>query len=202
MAASHLAVQEAKKVLRRELKKRIAAMTSETKERESRIISEKLKSLEEYKLSQRISIYLHMPSEVNTCFILQDIFKAKKECFIPRYVGPVMDMLKLHSMEDLKTLPLTSWNILQPADDDTDREEALDLGGLDLVLLPGLGFSKDGSRLGRGKGYYDSYVKKCIEKSNRKPYLIGLAFSTQMCDDIPVSSHDVRLDRVLTCDPD
>ena len=42
MAASQLAVQEAKKVLRRELKKRIAAMTSEMKEKESRIINEKV----------------------------------------------------------------------------------------------------------------------------------------------------------------
>jgi len=42
-----------------------------------------------------------------------------------------MDMLRLQDMEDMNTLPLTSWNIRQPADDDTDREEALDIGELD-----------------------------------------------------------------------
>ncbi len=39
-----------------------------------------------------------------------------------------MDMLRLRDMEDVKTLPLTSWNIQQPADDDSDREEALATG--------------------------------------------------------------------------
>ena len=37
-----------------------------------------------------------------------------RECFIPRYVGPTMDMVKLDSIEDMLSLPLTSWNIRQP----------------------------------------------------------------------------------------
>lgn len=45
-----------------------------------------------------------------------------------------MDMLRLQDMEDMNTLPLTSWEIRQPADDDTDREEALDTGGLDRMI--------------------------------------------------------------------
>lgn len=38
-----------------------------------------------------------------------------RACFIPRYVGPRMDMVKLDSLEDMLALPLTSWNIRQPA---------------------------------------------------------------------------------------
>lgn len=38
-----------------------------------------------------------------------------RECFIPRYIGLNMDMVKLHSMEDMMSLPVTSWNIQQPA---------------------------------------------------------------------------------------
>ncbi len=45
-----------------------------------------------------------------------------------------MDMLRLRDMEDVKTLPLTSWNIQQPADDDSDREEALATGEIDSSL--------------------------------------------------------------------
>ncbi|KAG8145108.1 putative 5-formyltetrahydrofolate cyclo-ligase protein [Naja naja] len=41
--------------------------------------------------------------------------------------------------------------------------------GLDLILMPGLGFDKTGNRLGRGKGYYDTYLQRCLQhpKENR-----------------------------------
>ncbi|XP_044177566.1 5-formyltetrahydrofolate cyclo-ligase-like isoform X5 [Acropora millepora] len=148
--------------------------------------------MEEYKLSRRISVYLSMPSEVQTEGILKDIFQTKKDCFVPRYIGSNMDMVKLDSMEDFFSLPLTSWNIRQPAEDD-EREEALISGGIDLIVVPGLGFTKHGLRLGRGKGYYDNYIKKCIDNSEMKPYLVGLAFSTQICDDLPITERDMNM---------
>ncbi|KAK3706543.1 hypothetical protein QZH41_013028 [Actinostola sp. cb2023] len=138
---SQAAIFEAKKLLRREIKKRLAQMSDGDKARESTVICEKLLSSEEYKSSKRISVYLSMPSEVNTDMILKDIFDSKRKCYIPRYVGSTMDMLLLNSFEDMKSLPLTPWNIHQPSDDDV-REEALLTGGLDLIVVPGLGFTK------------------------------------------------------------
>lgn len=38
-----------------------------------------------------------------------------RDCFIPQYIGPNMDMVKLNSMEDMMSLPVTAWNIKQPA---------------------------------------------------------------------------------------
>ena len=71
------------------------------------------------------------------------------------------------------------------------------LGGLDLIIMPGLGFTPEGHRLGRGKGYYDSYLKKCAVLPSGQPYTIALAFREQMCDHIPVSEHDMTVDEVL-----
>ncbi|XP_031555154.1 5-formyltetrahydrofolate cyclo-ligase-like [Actinia tenebrosa] len=198
---SQAVVFEAKKLLRREIKKRLSAMSAESRARESKLICEKLLSTEEYKSSSRISVYLSMPSEVNTDLILKDIFDSKRKCFIPRYVGSNMDMLRLNSFEEVSTLPITPWNIPQHADDD-DREEALLTGGLDLIVVPGLGFTRDGHRLGRGKGYYDKYILKCIEMSHQKPYLIGLGFSCQINDSIPITDTDMTMDKVLFCQPD
>ncbi|XP_025916426.1 5-formyltetrahydrofolate cyclo-ligase isoform X1 [Apteryx rowi] len=83
-----------------------------------------------YQESQRIAIFLSMPDEIQTEEIIKDIFKQGKECFIPRYKphSNHMDMLKLSSAEDISSLPLTSWNIHQPSDDDNVREEALSGG--------------------------------------------------------------------------
>ncbi|CAH3023326.1 unnamed protein product [Porites evermanni] len=165
------------------------------------LISYLLLGMEEYKSSKRISVYLSMPSEVQTEGILKDIFKTKKDCFIPRYIGPNMNMVKLNSMEDMMSLPVTAWNIKQPAEQD-EREEAISTGGLDLIIVPGLGFTKGGLRLGRGKGYYDTYIMKCIEKCEKKPLLIGLAFSTQLCNELPVTERDMTLDHVISFQPD
>ena len=53
-----------------------------------------------------------------------------------------MDMLQVHSLEDVDSLPLTAWNIHQPASAD-GRENPLTSGaGLDLILVPGLGFTE------------------------------------------------------------
>lgn len=78
----------------------------------------------------RIAAFLSMKDEICTKEILQDVFKRGKSCFIPRYEtnSNHMDMLKLNSLHDIETLPLTSWNIRQPAEDDSSREEALATG--------------------------------------------------------------------------
>lgn len=78
-----------------------------------------------------------MHDEVRTEEILKDAFAKGKVCFIPKYLtnSSHMDMLRLTSLEDMNTLPLTSWNIRQPGDDDNQREEALNTGQLTLCQL-------------------------------------------------------------------
>ncbi|XP_029948782.1 5-formyltetrahydrofolate cyclo-ligase isoform X1 [Salarias fasciatus] len=140
-----------------------------------------------------------MNDEVCTQEIIKDVFKWGKSCFIPRYQSDSnhMDMLRLHSLQDMDALPLTSWNIRQPAADDSSREEALSGGGVDLILMPGLGFDRSGNRLGRGKGFYDTYLERCMQHPRGKPYTIALAFKEQLCEQIPVDDNDVLIDEVL-----
>lgn len=72
------------------------------------------------------------------------------------------------------------------------------IGGLDLIVVPGLGFTVDGKRLGRGKGYYDRCITEYMKKhpgNNLKT--IGLAFGQQICDDIPTSQLDSFMDFVI-----
>lgn len=72
-------------------------------------------------------MYLSTPDEINTLPILADIFDSGREAFVPRYQGKKMQMVKLHSMEDYEKLPLTKWNIKQPATSDV-RDDALETG--------------------------------------------------------------------------
>ena len=69
-----------------------------------------------------------MKDEVDTMDILRDMISQDKLCYVPQYIGPKMNMLRLLSMQDFDALPMTKWKIKQPADDDV-REDALKTGG-------------------------------------------------------------------------
>lgn len=71
---------------------------------------------------------------------------------------------------------------------------------LDLILIPGLAFTKNGKRLGRGKGYYDRFLAKCFRKFKTRPFTLGLAFREQIVSDIPTTDTDVIIDQVLYTD--
>ena len=71
-------------------------------------------------------------------------------------------------------------------------------GGLDLILVPGLAFTRSGQRLGRGKGYYDRYLHRYRQLPGMRPLTtVALAFKQQVFDSIPTSEHDVVVDVVL-----
>jgi len=61
-------------------------------------------------------------------------------------------------------------------------------------VVPGLGFTADGKRLGRGGGYYDATLKAGSAGSRR----VGLAFAEQLVEDLPTDEHDMDLHLVVT----
>ncbi len=69
---------------------------------------------------------------------------------------------------------------------------------LELVLVPGLAFSREGHRLGRGGGYYDRFLAALPSGVRR----IGVGFGIQMLDDLPVEAHDAGMDEVITIQAD
>ena len=63
---------------------------------------------------------------------------------------------------------------------------------LELVIVPGLGFDREGGRIGRGEGYFDRFLAEA-----KRAYKIGLAFECQMVERVPCESSDVILDEIL-----
>ena len=64
------------------------------------------------------------------------------------------------------------------------------------MFMPGLGFSKEGHRLGRGKGYYDKYLESC-SNTGKMPKTIALIFKEQLLEHIPTAEHDMSVDFLL-----
>ncbi|XP_068894224.1 5-formyltetrahydrofolate cyclo-ligase isoform X1 [Tenebrio molitor] len=186
----------AKAAIRKQVAEKLTTVSQEEKLRQSREVLKKLLSLPSFQSSKRVSTYLSIDNEIDTEPIVRKIFECGKECFVPRYSKIGMEMVKLSSIEDWETLPVTSWGIKQPKLKD-DREDALKTGGLDFIVVPGVAFTSEGLRLGHGGGYYDKFlanIKKCQEKP---PACVALAFKEQVLEDLPTSETDVKIDLVL-----
>ncbi|XP_057336790.1 5-formyltetrahydrofolate cyclo-ligase [Microplitis mediator] len=192
------AVKLAKRTLRNELQELINKISNEEKIRQSNAVYKKLINTPEFKVSEKISVYLSTENEINTVPILEYLFKNNKQVFVPKYQGKNMMMVKLYSMDDYHKLPLTKWNIKQPANDDNTREDCFETGGLDLIILPGVAFTNTGKRLGHGMGYYDKFIESCIKSQQKKPFLVAVAFNEQIKTDIPTTDKDMNLDMVIT----
>ncbi|CAF0824022.1 unnamed protein product [Rotaria sp. Silwood1] len=185
--------QAAKQILRQKLRHALKTMSNEDRIYQSNIVTNYLLHHPKYQSSRAISIYVHMNTEISTRDIIQHAFQSDKHVFVPRYDLTSMDMVRIYSLDDLDSLPVTKWNIRQPSLDDKNREIATN--NIDLIIVPGLGFSLDGSRLGHGKGYYDKYLNSL----NGKFYTIGLAYRQQILENnsIPMDSEDVRINEIL-----
>lgn len=66
----------------------------------------------------------------------------------------------------------------------------------DLVITPLLAFQRDGLRLGQGGGYYDRALEAL--RAEKKVFVLGLAYSGQLVENLPHEPHDQRLDAILT----
>lgn len=65
------------------------------------------------------------------------------------------------------------------------------------MITPGVAFTKNGGRLGHGKGYYDSFFNKLATVQEKPAFKVGLSFREQIVDEVPLNEHDVRLDMIL-----
>ncbi|KAL3312015.1 hypothetical protein Ciccas_009401 [Cichlidogyrus casuarinus] len=83
-------------------------------------------------------------------------------------------------------------------------DEAIESGGIDLMIVPGLAFTPSGARLGRGGGYYDQYLEGYCPSFEarhgfraKQPFKVALSFSEQIIASLPMENHDVSVDLVL-----
>jgi len=171
-----------KKTIRNIIKARVRAMGDAERSDEALKLLNSISSEPHFIEAQKVLIYNPLPDEIDVLPILER-FKAEKQFFMPVVDG-----------DNLKILPYTeeqrigAFNISEPVGSDF-----VSIDSIDLVIVPGVGFSSDGCRLGRGKGFYDRLL------SGATCYKIGVCFECQNNPDIGVVSepHDVRMDTVL-----
>ena len=161
--------------------------------------------------ARRMAIYVHCAKlrEVDTTAVLAEALdRGDAKVYVPRVQDKDANMHFMHiqSMEELHPVP--PFGIREPNTEYSDgspREDANEMDApLDLVVMPGLGFTKEGLRLGRGGGYYDKFIERCNERAVERgwpaPLLVAIAFRAQFFDEVPCDAHDQPVDLLVTAD--
>ncbi|XP_054278106.1 5-formyltetrahydrofolate cyclo-ligase [Macrosteles quadrilineatus] len=189
-------IREAKTRLRLEVKNRLKNLTQTEKLKQTFIITSRIVTHPDFQNAKRIAIYLNMKNEVGTFDILQEAFNGKKQVYIPLVVGSDMKMVRLDSMDELKAMPKSKWGIIQPMESD-EREDCLETGGVNYVVVPGVAFTSTGLRLGHGKGYYDRFLAENDRITGSRCITVGVGFNEQIVDELPTNENDFRLTWVV-----
>ena len=123
--------------------------------------------------------------------ILNFLYKASKKKF--RIALPVIKSSKSMSFKlwsFKEPLYVNNFGILEP---NSSKKEIIP----DLILVPLVAFDNQLNRIGYGKGYYDRSLEK-IKKINKNTISLGIAYSFQRSNNIPVKKHDFKLDYIFT----
>lgn len=133
-----------------------------------------------------IALYAPCRGEVDTSRLFAAARSAGKLVAYPRVAG---DHLSFVPVDTLAALQVGAFGIPEPA-----SGSELPVSSLELILVPGVGFGRDGHRLGSGFGYYD----RTLAAQGRPKALVGFAYDFQLVNTLPVEPHDVQLDQLVT----
>lgn len=171
-----------KKEIRRAINKQRRALSEPEKNSAAAQVYEKLEQTDSFQSAKRILFYYALPDELPTKDFLEQ-WCGRKEFYLPRVNGVELDILPY----DKTKLESGAYSIEEPIGDDLLNPQELDL-----IIVPAVAFDHNANRLGRGKGFYDRLL------STTEAVKIGVGYDFQIIEDIPVESHDIPMDIVIT----
>lgn len=146
--------------------------------------------LPELRTARTLALYAALPGEVPTDALLAAALAQGKTVVFPvvPHAGRCLAFRAVDSPSQLR--PAGPLHIREPE----EGRPAVPLSAIDVFVVPGLGFTRAGSRLGQGAGYYDATLSGASSRSRR----VGLAFSEQVLRSLPSGPGDVPMHWVVT----
>lgn len=143
-----------------------------------------------YKKASVIVTYVSLPAEVDTKRLIKTALKQGKRVYVPCVHRRSKTMTMAPILDFEKDLVPGAYGILEPKKRlQIHQKDA----SFDIIFAPGLGFDREGRRLGRGAGYFDRFLKQ-----HTKALKVGLAFREQIVKRVPTLAHDQQMDCVIT----
>lgn len=173
-----------KKELRQQQKVALMTEPASKREFEEKKLYELLFKKTEWQTAQTIATTLSTDFELNTMPIIAEAWEEKKRVAVPKIINHQMIFVEIDSKTRYQVGKL---NIKEPINNSSHP-----IQDIDLVIVPGLAFTKKGQRLGFGAGYYDKFLQQYSGKT------VSLALTTQLVDDLPIEVHGQVVQMVLS----
>lgn len=148
---------------------------------DKKIREEVLNLLKSLKVKSVFS-FLSQNKEPDTIFIIAELLRRGVKIALPKCVNETMFAIEY---DENCALKVGQFGIIEP---DSQKQ----IGAVDAVLVPLVAFDKNLNRLGKGKGFYDRYLK------NINAIKIGVAYSIQEVDCVVTNEFDIKLDYIVT----
>ena len=179
-----------KAVLRKRLRAMLAAQSPEDRHARSLAATSLLTATPEFAAARIVMLYLSMPHELDTTTLALRCWQQGKMVVVPKVSWEQRRMIpvEINSLSD-EHLTVTGPGIREPI-----AENPMPVNMVDLVIVPALGFTQNGHRLGRGMGFYDRFL-------GQRSFLgvsCGVAFEDQVVPEMPAQDHDVPIAMLVT----
>ena len=153
---------------------------------EASVIINRLRVHPRIVLARTLLIYSSLPDEVPTQELLDELVNEGKTVLLPHVVSATDMQLRYYT--GAVDLGKGAYGIMEPIGKSFTNYQQIDV-----AIVPGMAFDKQGHRLGRGKGYYDRFLPLLPNT-----YKIGVCYPSRLLDEIPFDEHDIMMDEVIS----
>ena len=180
--------QEVKVRLREELKSLRESLNPAQREAAATATEAKIVHLPAWQKAKVVCLYASFKGELPTTQLLQNLLSSKKRCVLPKVNADGLP--ELYEIKSFQDLELSSLEILEPK----INCPRINPTQIDFFLVPGIGFDRQGNRLGHGSGFYD----RLLAQASPSAFLLGYGYDFQVVHAIPHEAHDIAVHAVAT----
>ncbi|WEV65498.1 5-formyltetrahydrofolate cyclo-ligase [Bifidobacterium sp. ESL0764] len=145
-----------------------------------------------------VAAYVSMWTEVPTLGLLDELAERRLRVLVPRLgKGRDIGWSEYYGESGLREMPHTATGGLRPAEPDGKVLEPNAIADASIVFIPAFAIDLDGTRLGRGGGWYDQVLKLCRSDALK----VGVCWDFEFIDRhgaVPCEPHDIPVDAVMT----
>lgn len=157
---------------------------------QSALIADRISAMPEWDRAKTILGFVPGNHEPDINKLLKEAISTGKRICLPQF-NPIQTTYSAVLVSNPNTdLISGKYGVLEPK----AGSEVIPFSEIDCVLVPGLAFDSTGGRLGRGGGWFDRMLAEI------RGLRIGVAFSVQLVGNVPVESHDIRMDCLVTAE--
>jgi 5-formyltetrahydrofolate cyclo-ligase len=172
-----------KRTLRKEIRAEIAKLSAEEKHALSTQIFSKLSTSSIIEEASVVALFVSLSDEPETADFIEHLLLQKKRVVVPRIEGEEMNFYDIS-----EGVERGAFGIMEPI-----SKEPIEPSKIEVMVVPGVAFTLDGRRCGRGKGFYDKY----LSRNGFRARTIGVCYPCQIVESIPTEEHDKQMESVI-----